>query len=61
MTDVGLDELLQPPTSLDVLAPEPRLLRHDEDLKRSARLERVHHADEPGSLDELDPDTPSST
>ncbi|MEE8240199.1 MAG: hypothetical protein V3R16_02940 [Nitrospirales bacterium] len=38
---------------LDLLAPQARLLAHDEDLERRAGLERVHEPDEAGTLDEF--------
>src|SRR5262249_19799877 len=37
----------------DLLAPEARLLRHDQHLKRRARLERVHQPQKPRALGEL--------
>src|SRR5207247_911494 len=49
----GLDELLQRVGCLDLLAAEPRLLRHDEDLERWPRLQGVHESDEARTFDEL--------
>ena len=40
--DAGLDELLQGVGRLDLLATEPCLFGHDEDLERWPRLQRVH-------------------
>jgi hypothetical protein len=51
--DARLDELLQRVGRLDLLAAEPGLLGHDQDLERRPRLQRAHQADEARALDEL--------
>jgi hypothetical protein len=60
--DPGGDEVLQGVRGFDLLAPEPRLLRHDEHLEgpgvgRRAAIRRTH----PGRLANLAPKIPSST
>jgi hypothetical protein len=42
-----LRELLQRVGDLDLLAPEPRFFRHDQDLERRPWLERRHQPNEP--------------
>ena len=49
----GLRKALQGVRGLDGLAPEPRLLGHDEDLDRGARRQRVHLPGKSGPLVEL--------
>ena len=51
--DPGLRQLLERVGGLDLLAAEPRLFAHDEDLKRRPGLERVHQAQETGAIDKL--------
>src|SRR5947208_2820967 len=51
--DAGVYELLQRVGRLDLLAAEPALLAHHEDLERRAGLQRGHEPKEPRPLDEL--------
>jgi hypothetical protein len=48
-----VEERLERAGRLDLLAPEPALLAHDEDLERGAGLERVHEPEEARPLHEF--------
>lgn len=51
--DLGIEDLLESVCGLDLFTTEARFLKHNEDLKRGTRFERIHKSEEPRSLDEF--------